>query len=313
VTVSTPKTGNRSSGPAHALVVEDDQGSRDLVEHLLVDEGYVVESTSDAEAALHLLATGAQRFHVALLDWMLPGMSGLDLLRQMKAAPALEPIPVIFLTARTDREALMAAVAAGAAYFVPKPLDRELLKTMVATAAADYSRLQVLRETEQRGKTAAGTLVEGHFRLRTLAEATALAALLSKACPVPERTVSGLGELLINAVEHGNLGITYEEKSELLATRTWTEEVARRLGAPEHRDKWAEVHFVRTPGQIVVTISDRGAGFDWQRFLTISPDRIFHAHGRGIAMANLMSFDRLEYVAPGNRVIATVELAAAGE
>ena len=179
---------------------------------------------------------------------------------------------------------------------------------MVAAAAADHARSLALHETVQRGEAAASTLIEGWFQVRTIAEATALATLLSRACPDPEKTVVGLGELLINGVEHGNLGITYQEKSELLAAQAWAEEVERRLAAPEHRDKRVEVHFERSAERIVVTITDRGPGFDWQRFLTISPERIFHSHGRGIAMANLMSFDRLEYVAPGNRVIATVEL-----
>ena len=56
-----------------------------------------------------------------------------------------------------------------------------------------------------------------------------------------------------------------------------------------------------------ITITDEGCGFDWQRFLVVSPDRMLHSHGRGIAMARGMSFDRLEYRPPGNRVIAEVQ------
>lgn len=297
--------------PARILVVEDDPAGRELLEHVLGEDGYTVESEGDGAEAWRRLESGAPPFDIVLLDWELPGLNGLELLERIKATSALESIPVIFQTARTDRESVLAAVAAGAAYFVPKPIDRQLLRTVVAAAAADHARSLALYETVQRGEAAASTLVEGSFRVRTIAEATALATLLSRACPDPEKTVIGLGELLINGVEHGNLGITYQEKSELLAAQAWAEEVERRLAAPEHRDKRVEVLFERGAERIVVTITDRGAGFDWQRFLTISPDRIFHAHGRGIAMANLMSFDRLEYVAPGNRVIATVELAPA--
>lgn len=294
--------------PARVLVVEDDPGGRDLLEALLGEDGYAVETEGDGAEAWRRLEAAPQGIDVVLLDWELPGLNGLELLERIKATTALESIPVIFQTARTDRDSVLAAVAAGAAYFVPKPIDRQLLRTVVAAAAADHARSLALYETVQRGEAAASTLVEGWFRVQTIAEATALATLLSRACPDPEKTVIGLGELLINGVEHGNLGITYQEKSELLAAQTWAEEVDRRLAAPEHRDKRVEIHFERSARQIVVTITDCGPGFDWQRFLTISPDRIFHSHGRGIAMANLMSFDRLEYVAPGNRVIATVEL-----
>jgi CheY-like chemotaxis protein/anti-sigma regulatory factor (Ser/Thr protein kinase) len=293
---------------ARVLVVEDDPGGRELLEHLLGEEGYTVESESDGAEAWRRLEAGPPPFDVALLDWALPGIDGLELLGRIKAAKALEPIPVIFQTARTDREAVLAAVAAGVSYFVPKPIDSQLLRTVVAAAVADHARRRALHETAERGEAAAATLVEGSFRYRTILEATSLATLLSRAFPDPERSLTGLSELMINAVEHGNLGITYQEKSELLAAERWSEEVERRLSSPEHRDKQVEVRFERTRERIVVEIADRGAGFDWRRFLTISTDRIFHTHGRGIAMANLMSFDRLEYVAPGNRVLATVEL-----
>lgn len=299
--------------PARVLVVEDDPGGRELLEALLGEEGHAVESMGDGAEAWRRLEAGAPGFDVVLLDWTLPGLNGLDLLGRIKSTAAFESIPVVFQTARTDRESVLAAVAAGAAYFVPKPIDRDLLRTVVAAAAADHQRDEALRESVERGAAAAATLVAGDFRFRTIAEATALATLLSRACPDPERTVVGLGELLINAVEHGNLGITYQDKTELLAAQAWAQEVERRLASPEHRDKQVEVRFDRSPERISIVITDRGPGFDWQRFLTISPDRIFHAHGRGIAMANLMSFDRLEYLAPGNRVIATVDLTKSEE
>lgn len=303
-------SGSRAHGSraARVLVVEDDPAGRELLEHLLGEEGYAVELLSDGAEAWRRLEAGAPHVDVALLDWMLPNMDGLELLGRMKAARALESIPVIFQTARTDREAVVSAVAAGASYFVPKPIDSQLLRTVVAAAVAEHVRRRDLHEAAECVVTAASTLVEGSFRYRTLAEASALAALLSRAFPDPERSVDGLSDLMVNAVEHGNLAITYQEKSELLASERWSEEVERRLNSPEYREREVEVRLERTRERIVVEITDRGAGFDWQRFLTISPDRIFHAHGRGIAMANLMSFDRLEYVAPGNRVIATVEL-----
>jgi CheY-like chemotaxis protein len=294
--------------PARLLVVEDDRAGRELLEHVLGEEGYAIEALGNGAEAWQRLSGPGPGFAVALLDWSLPGLDGIELLKRIRGAEALESLPVVFLTGRSDPDSMMAAFAAGASYFVPKPIDHQLLRTVVAAAAEDCERNQSLRETVRRGAAAALTLVRGEFRFRTIEEASALATLLSQACPDPEEVVVGLGELLINAVEHGNLGITYEEKSALLAAQDWAEEVERRLAAPEHRGKAVEVVFERDAGRITIRITDQGKGFDWQGFLTVSPARIFHAHGRGIAMANLMSFDRLEYVAPGNRVIATVEL-----
>lgn len=295
-------------GKGRLLVVEDDPAGRELLEELLGGEGYVVECRCDAETAWERLVEGGPPVETVLLDWVLPGASGLDLLKQIKRDERFQTVPVVFQTARTDRAAMVEGIAAGAYYFVPKPLDPEVLLSIVGAAVDDHERYDGLQETLKRGVDAVATLENGSFRLRTLQQATALATLLSQTCPDPERQVIGLGELLVNAVEHGNLGISYEEKSRFKAGAEWWQEVERRLELPEHREKFVDVTFARSPAEIAITIADQGPGFDWERYLTVSPERVFDSHGRGIAMANLLSFSRLEYHPPGNRVTAHVAL-----
>jgi len=291
-------------------VVDDDLEGRELFEELLTSDGHEVELVRGGEEAWERLAVDPP-VDVVLLDWVLPGgMSGLELLGRIKEDPRLETIPVVVATAFAEREIMLQGIEAGAYYFVPKPLDRELLRSIVRTAIADHARYQNLQETLRRGIDAISTLQTGVFRFRTVSRAASLATLLSQACPEPERTVVGLGELLVNAVEHGNLGITYEEKSELLASGTWEAEVERRLALPQNRDKHVEVRLERDACEIQFTIRDQGPGFDWRRYLTVAPERVLDSHGRGIAMANLMSFQRLEYADPGNSVTAVVELEA---
>jgi len=299
-------TGNGSS-VARLLVVEDDEAARELVEVLLEEEGYEVESFHEGESAWERLSSDGPPFHAVLLDRQLPGADGLELLRRIKRDPALATTPVILQTALADRTSMLEGVAAGAYYYVAKPIDRDLLRTVVASAVEDQSRYHALQDALERGAEAVATLQEGVFRFRTVAQASALASLLSQACPDAERTVVGLGELLVNAVEHGNLGISYEEKTLLLAQGNWAAEVERRLGLPENRDKRVEVRFRKDAESISITIQDEGQGFEWRRFLTISPERVFHSHGRGIAMAGQLSFDRLEFHDPGNRVTAVLE------
>ncbi len=295
-------------GAARILAVDDDPAALALLVDLLSGRSYAVETARDAEEAWARLTSGGRRVDVVLLDWLLPGMDGLALLRLVKHDAALQTIPVIFATALADRDTIVAGISAGAYYHVTKPLDPEMLLSIVGTAVEDHARYQRLQERIQRGIAAFGTLEEGLFRFRTLAQAAALAQLLSRACPDPERTVVGLDELLVNAVEHGNLGIGYEEKSRFLAEGGWEDEVERRLALPENRGKSVEVRFERRPGEIVITIADEGPGFDWTRFLTVAPERVFHTHGRGIAMARSLSFDRLEFRTPGNCVEAAVLL-----
>ncbi len=125
--------------------------------------------------------------------------------------------------------------------------------------------------------------------------------------------VFGLNELLINAVEHGNLGITYNEKTKLVLGGTWMQEVERRLEAPEYKDKNARLSFKAAKDAIAVIIKDEGGGFDWSRYVELSPDRATDPHGRGIAASRLMSFDSIEYLGTGNEVVCKVFLERAGQ
>jgi anti-sigma regulatory factor (Ser/Thr protein kinase) len=123
--------------------------------------------------------------------------------------------------------------------------------------------------------------------------------------------VLGLSELMINAVEHGNLGIGYAQKSALIDQGRLADEIRERLARPEFAGRRAELEVSRDENEVRFLIRDQGAGFDWQGYLEMSPDRAFDTHGRGIAMSRIISFDRLEYRGCGNEVLAAVRLPAA--
>lgn len=112
----------------------------------------------------------------------------------------------------------------------------------------------------------------------------------------------GIGELLVNAVEHDNLGITLEEKSELLKFGRWQEEIETRLSSEENRGKFAAVELRRNNGSFAVTIRDQGAGFDWQGYLEseVRPSTLLH--GRGMDLAIIAGFETVEYLGTGNEV-----------
>ncbi|MDO9065432.1 MAG: ATP-binding protein, partial [Sulfuricella sp.] len=153
-------------------------------------------------------------------------------------------------------------------------------------------------------------LRQAEFDFRTLQEAKDLALWLADASLDPGRTVNGYSELLINAVEHGNLGITYAEKGQLLREGRWADEVESRLKNPLYSERLVKVVMEKTASSCIVTIADQGSGFDWQKYIGFSPERAFDLHGRGIAMSKAMSFDGLEYLGNGNTVVATVRIPA---
>jgi hypothetical protein len=111
---------------------------------------------------------------------------------------------------------------------------------------------------------------------------------------------------MINAIEHGNLGITYREKTLLLMENDWRAEVERRQELPQFRKRMARVRFERLNDCLRFTIRDEGSGFNWQRYLEFDPTRIFDPNGRGIAMARRSSFCNIEFQGNGNTVVVCI-------
>jgi serine phosphatase RsbU (regulator of sigma subunit) len=125
-------------------------------------------------------------------------------------------------------------------------------------------------------------------------------------CRDPAAAGFGLLELLINAVEHGNLGIRLEDKCELVATGRWEQEVAARFAKPENAAKFVEVRCRREGERLLISIRDQGAGFDWRGFLAMDEASVFRPNGRGIALAREVAFETMEYSSPGNQVEVSV-------
>lgn len=294
--------------PPRILIIDDEPFNIEILLEYLENSGYQLDTAEDGQEAWEKLEATPDYYDVVILDRMMPRMNGLELLERIKRHPVMQSIPVILQTALAAQDEVVEGIQAGAWYYLTKPFDEELLAGVLGTAIEDrlrYRRMQ--KESSVAGRTF-GLMCEGRFRFRTLEAARDLATVLANACPDAGKVVIGMSELLINAVEHGNLGITYDEKSQLREQQCWEEEVARRLADPLYADRQVEVHYRRDPAAVEVVIIDEGEGFDWQRYMDMDPRRAFDTHGRGIAMSRLISFDRVEYRGKGNEVVVRVDL-----
>jgi len=111
--------------PAEILVVEDESSIRDMLRFALERDGHVVHAASSVAVARALLADHA--CDLALIDWMLPGTSGLEFVRSLRKEERHAVLPVIMLTARTGEHDITAGLDAGADDYVTKPFSpREL-------------------------------------------------------------------------------------------------------------------------------------------------------------------------------------------
>ncbi len=296
-----------SETKATVLIVDDEPFNIEIIKEYLENEGYDLRSAEDGLDAWNQLEAAPEDFDLVLLDRMMPNMDGMETLARIKEHQVLLELPVILQTALASKQDIADGMKAGAYYYLTKPFEEEMLRSVVATAVEDRLRYRSAQEHVEEKETIDKMLAEGRHAFRSLDEAREMATILSSLCPEPQRVVVGMSELLINAVEHGNLGITYQEKGELKENGTWQDEVEKRLSLPEYSGREVIVDIVQGEAEIQFTITDQGDGFDFSNYLEMDPDRAFDNHGRGIAMSRMLSFDSLEYLGKGNQVVAVVK------
>jgi two-component system, sensor histidine kinase LadS len=113
-----------------------------------------------------------------------------------------------------------------------------------------------------------------------------------------------LREIIINAIEHGNLGISYREKSQAMIDDSYFEFVAKRRLDPECRERRVTVSFAVEDDRLTYVVTDEGNGFDHRKIVgnrSRNANRQMLAHGRGISMAKNI-FDSVRFNKKGNQV-----------
>lgn len=286
------------------LLVDDDPISLQLMQGLLSSSGYDCQLASSAEEAQELLAHQAgDYFSAILLDNMMPRMSGLELLKIIKSGPHSQT-PVIMQTGDEDPEQILQCLNAGAFYYMKKPLNKNLLVSVVESAISDLENHRHVYNELNHLEASLDLLEEACFKIQRPDQATKLAAFLARLSRQPEKVSLGLYELLINAIEHGNLAISYDEKSQLIEEGRLSDEITQRLTLPEFCQRQVTVQVTKTAVQLEICIQDEGSGFEPEDYLDFSLERALDNHGRGIMMANKISFDQLNYSQGGSCVTA---------
>ena len=120
------------------LVVEDDPAIRDLLWIMLDRRRYRVSTVSDGGAALEVAPSG---FDLVLLDLGLPGVTGLEVCRQLRARPETARLPIVMLTGRDDPRDVRDGLAAGADDFLSKPFNVDQLMASVDGALARMAEM----------------------------------------------------------------------------------------------------------------------------------------------------------------------------
>ena len=318
------------------LIAEDEDLLREILEEELVDNGFEVVVAANGRETLDLARRAEP--DLILSDYSMPDMDGAQMVAALQDGGAgLATIPVIMLSAISDRATELKLRSAGAINFLRKPCDFKILIAAIRSQLAlrdsihehyrrkvdaffalhgkeggDEEKDEFLNDLSQRHerfvrllrlpRRITPFLDEARFRFRTPEEASSVAVILSYCFEDPELAGVGLVELFYNAIEHGNLEVDFNRKTELLEKGKWHEEIEKLLSDNRFSNRFVTVDFAKKENEIILSVEDEGQGFDWQSYLSQDLSSDPSRHGRGIAIAANMSFDSLIYNNKGNRV-----------
>src|SRR5687767_14272464 len=146
------------------LVVDDSEMNRDMLRRRLERKGYRVITAENGEQALELVAR--EPIDLVLLDVMMPGLNGLDVLRILRKTPAGKDLPVIMATAKSESTDIVEALDAGANDYVVKPLD---VPVVIARVEAQLRTRAALRPPEPADtEPTADTVLAGKYLLESV-------------------------------------------------------------------------------------------------------------------------------------------------
>jgi adenylate cyclase len=144
-------------GQGRLLLADDDKSNRELLQRRLDKLGYQVTVCGDGREALELVLAG--QFDLVLLDLLMPGLDGREVLARLKAAPALRHLPVIMLSALDELEDIVGCIELGAEDYIAKPFNPVFLRARIGAALEkkrlrdrEVSYLRQIQEQKQRSE-----------------------------------------------------------------------------------------------------------------------------------------------------------------
>lgn len=285
----------------NVVVADDDEINLELLLHALKGVGGNIVGFESGGKLLHYVQEHARDTDVVILDKLMPNLSGIDVLRQMKADPSLRNIPVIIQTGDVGLQQMQESIDAGAYYYLSKPYEPSAMLSLVKAAARDCIKQQQLDDELETKDFSLSLLHQGLFKVRTPDDCRQITALLSSVAMNKKEVSLVLCELITNGIEHGSLGIGYERKAELLEAGTFDAEVTRLLEKDANKHKFVTVSYARFANKTKIRIQDEGNGFDWKKYTQVDASRFVDLNGRGIAYANIVDIP-LKYSESGNCV-----------
>ena len=177
--------GETTKSNGRILVVDDTPANRDMLSRRLERQGFDVESAEDGETALRMMSRANPPFDLVLLDVMMPGLNGLDVLKAVRGRWDPTQLPVIMATAKDASHDVVEALELGANDYVTKPLDFPVVMARVRTQLSLRSAVEQIRVLEKGLEQRNAELQVANTRMQSDLDAASKvqAALLPVAAP----------------------------------------------------------------------------------------------------------------------------------
>ena len=244
--------------------IDDEPSNLRILKLDLEDGDYNILLANNGEEGWQLLQENKEDIRVILLDRMMPGMDGIEFMAKLKADSSLCNIPVIMQTAAAEKSQVAEGINAGVYYYLTKPYGKSVMLSIVAAAINDYGQQRSMRQELKKYRNKLHLVRDCNFEVRTVEDARYLATFLANFFPDAEKVLFGISELLINAIEHGNLEISYDEKGQLNNEGMWVKEVERRLDLAQYKDKKVLIKYVKGEKEIKLHIMYKSSMI-WQK------------------------------------------------
>jgi len=291
------------------LVVEDDETARDYMVMTIESLGHETFSANDGVDGLKAFKTTQP--DVVFSDIQMPNMDGLELLEHIRKADA--DVLIIMYSALDTPEYILKALRLKANDYLVKPVSAKAIVNILEKYA------DVL-ENRTRAREVLGLIYRHDLGMEISNKIDLLSKVVDRLmletenalCPNDRLGIHlGLMEILVNAIEHGNLAITYAEKTQAMegALDEWESLINSRLGAQPYKDRKVNIDFHMNRERCEWLITDQGAGFAWNELPDPNaPENLVkYSHGRGIMLAKLQ-FDEFTYLGSGNQIRLTKHL-----
>lgn len=295
------------------LIIEDDPSIGYFLSEVVSSAGHEVEVVDDGGKAVERFEM--LRPELIICDIMLPNRDGFQILEEIRSRD--HDVVFIMMTGQGTEEFAMRALELRANNYLHKPIRFEMI-TALLEKYSDQIRSRTVRREIGLMITRRETTLELGNRLDRVADVVEYLVNEASTWLSPEERFGvqlGLYELIINAIEHGNLAITYEEKSKALygSPASLSDLIRKRQQDPRYGNRRVRVEFRFNGERLEWVVSDEGQGFNWYSLPNpLATENQENLNGRGIFLARIQ-FDELTFLGCGNKVRAVKRYTATAQ